>query len=448
MLPPSCRWRHGRRNEAPCPGRLLPARSRRMPNPNSASSLRPLHRLWRLLPAHQRRALLARGTALLAPRPDRRPPPPAGRHGGGRRTGARLRPRRGGAADGAAIAGLGVPTWQADIGVPLPGEQPAAAAARGRAGRRAAAAARQRAAAALGAAAPAARPGARPPGDRLLGLGTAGGAGVLAGRPGFRARDLGACRASPPRRSAPGCRPAAGIPVRTVPLPVAVAPPEPAPLDRAAFGLPDAAVVVLVSFSLASSNVRKNPLGAIAAFRAAFGDRADRLLLLKIGNPGHFPAEFAALRDAVAGSSEHPAGDPHPAARRQPRPDRLRRHRAVAAPQRRVRPGARRGHAARPAGGRHRLVGQHGFHGRRLRRPGRLPAGAGARPARRVRGARRGLGRAGSGRGRGGAAPPGRRSRPRGRRWARAGRRRRGRGWAPARWRRRCAISAWRAACA
>ena len=86
--------------------------------------------------------------------------------------------------------------------------------------------------------------------------------------------------------------------VRTVPHPVAAAPPEPAPLGRAAFGLPEAAVVVLVSFSLASSNVRKNPLGAIAAFRAAFGDRADRILLLKVGNPGHFPDEFAALREA------------------------------------------------------------------------------------------------------------------------------------------------------
>ena len=87
--------------------------------------------------------------------------------------------------------------------------------------------------------------------------------------------------------------PDAGIVVRIVPIPVAVAPPTPSTLGRADFGLPDAAVIVLVSFSLASSNVRKNPLGAMQAFRAAFGDRADRILLLKIGNPGHFPAEFA-----------------------------------------------------------------------------------------------------------------------------------------------------------
>jgi glycosyltransferase involved in cell wall biosynthesis len=88
--------------------------------------------------------------------------------------------------------------------------------------------------------------------------------------------------------------------VRVVTPPVAVAPPEPSALDRAAFGLPEGAVVVLVSFSLASSLERKNPLQAIAAFRAAFGARADRVLVLKVGNPGDFPADFDRLRAAVA----------------------------------------------------------------------------------------------------------------------------------------------------
>jgi len=90
--------------------------------------------------------------------------------------------------------------------------------------------------------------------------------------------------------------------VRVVPPPLALAPPAPAPLDRAAFGLPADRLVVLVSFNLASSFERKNPLAAVAAFRAAFADRADALLLLKIGNPHHFPEDFARLQTAIAGA--------------------------------------------------------------------------------------------------------------------------------------------------
>ena len=66
-------------------------------------------------------------------------------------------------------------------------------------------------------------------------------------------------------------------------------------MDRAAFGLPGDAVVVLVSFNLASSFNRKNPFGAVAAFRGAFGDRPDRILVLKVGHPEHAPADFARL---------------------------------------------------------------------------------------------------------------------------------------------------------
>ena len=93
----------------------------------------------------------------------------------------------------------------------------------------------------------------------------------------------------------------AGMAVRVVNYPLAVAPPVPAAMGREAFRLPAAALVVLVSFNLASSFVRKNPLAAVAAFRAAFGDRADRVLVLKVGHPGHFPEDFALLQKAVAG---------------------------------------------------------------------------------------------------------------------------------------------------
>ena len=74
----------------------------------------------------------------------------------------------------------------------------------------------------------------------------------------------------------------------------------PSALDRAAFGLPIDAVITLMSISLASSFERKNPLGAIAAHRAAFGDRMDRVLLLRVGDPHHFPNDFAELRAAAA----------------------------------------------------------------------------------------------------------------------------------------------------
>ena len=93
------------------------------------------------------------------------------------------------------------------------------------------------------------------------------------------------------------------IGLHVVPHPVAVAPPVPSAMDRAAFGLPAEAVIVLVSASLASSFTRKNPLAAIAAFRAAFGDRSDRLLLLKLNHADHFPDDLTAVQASMAGAT-------------------------------------------------------------------------------------------------------------------------------------------------
>ena len=90
--------------------------------------------------------------------------------------------------------------------------------------------------------------------------------------------------------------------VRIVPYCVAARPPAPSALDRAAFGLPADAVVVLVSFSLASSFVRKNPLAAIAAHRQAFGNRPDRILVMKIGHAAAYDADMAVLRAAASGA--------------------------------------------------------------------------------------------------------------------------------------------------
>lgn len=89
--------------------------------------------------------------------------------------------------------------------------------------------------------------------------------------------------------------------VRIVSYPLALRPPHPAPLGRAAFGLPPVALVTLCVFSLASSFARKNPLAAVAAHRAAFGERPDRILVIKVTDPDHFPADYARLQAACAG---------------------------------------------------------------------------------------------------------------------------------------------------
>jgi glycosyltransferase involved in cell wall biosynthesis len=87
--------------------------------------------------------------------------------------------------------------------------------------------------------------------------------------------------------------------VRVVPYPLAMLAAPPPILARADFGLPEAAVVTLVIFSLGSSFTRKNPLAAIAAFRAAFGDRPDQVLVLKFSGEAAFPTESAAIRAAA-----------------------------------------------------------------------------------------------------------------------------------------------------
>ncbi len=249
------------------------------------SPLHPLHRLWRGLPQNARRRLLTQGTALLAPHPDQ-PAPPV-------RSGIAVAgelARASGLGEGARLMlhgldALGVPAWPMRRGGPLPPEG---------------------APLILHATAPQ-MPLA------LLQLGRA----ALRGRRvvGYWAWELPVVPESwraglafvhevwaPSRFTAAALEPLLPGRVRVVPHPVAAHPPLPSALGRADFGLPTDAVVTLVAFSLASSFERKNPLGAIAAHRAAFGDRADRVLLLRVGNPHHFPADFARLRAAA----DHP----------------------------------------------------------------------------------------------------------------------------------------------
>lgn len=280
----------------------------------SAPDLPLLHRLWRRLPARGRRQMLTALTGALAPRIDRVPPAAAAgvavvgefSRASGLGEGARLMSR--------SLGQLGIPHWDIDVGAVLPAHTADFAVA-----------------------------SEAPPPDALLvlhvnppllplallGLPR----GLVRGRRvvGYWSWELPAVppewRAGtrfvhevwvPSEFTAGAMEPLLPGRVRVVPHPVAAVSPVPSALDRAAFGLPADAVVVLVAFNLASSFERKNPLAAIAAFRAAFGDRPDRILLLKIGNPAHFPADFARIGAAAAGAGNirletrlFPAADMH-----------------------------------------------------------------------------------------------------------------------------------------
>ena len=247
-----------------------------------------LHRAWRLLPRAARRAALHRAVTLAAPRPDRTPPPAMP----GLAVAGEL-DRPSGLGEGArlllhALETLGLPIY------PIrPGDAPA------------------------------------PPGVPLLVVGTAASLPLhllRLGRAHLRGRLIVGhwsweLPVVPPawhdglrfvhRLWAPSEFTAAALrPLRrpgqhdvtVVMHPVAARPPTPSALGRDAFGLPADAVVTLVMFNLGSSFERKNPLAAIAAHRRAFGDRTDRILLLHVGNPHHFPADFARLQAAAGGN--------------------------------------------------------------------------------------------------------------------------------------------------
>lgn len=249
-----------------------------------AAGLSLLHRAWRLLPRDARRAALGRAAFLAAPRPDPAPPP---------------------AMPGLAVAGeLDTPSGLGEgarlilhalgeLGLPAyairPGDQPA------------------------------------PPGVPLLIVGTAPSLPLLLlrlGRKHLRSRlvvghwswELPTVPRSwhpsvrlvhrlwaPSRFTADALRPLMRD-VRVVTHPLASRPPSPSGLGRAAFDLPAEAVVTVVMFNLGSSFERKNPLAAIAAHRAAFGERADRILLLHVSNPHHFPVDFARLQSVSGGN--------------------------------------------------------------------------------------------------------------------------------------------------
>ncbi len=283
----------------------LPARTM------AADPLTLPHRWWRALPAGLRRAALTRTSAALAPRPD--PHPPAMRDGvavcgelaraSGLGEGARLMV--------AALRALGVTVWEVPV-ADLAGRGPAGAMTLPPAGVPLV----LHVNAPLLAATLLRLPRGLVRGRRVVGYwawelpvvppGWAAGVRFVHEVWAPSAFTADALEALAPGR------------VRMVPHPVAVAPPVPSALTRADFGLAAGAFVVLTSFSLASSFARKNPLAAIAAFRAAFGDRADRMMVLKLSHTEHWPADLAVLRAAVAGADNIrvetrtlPAADAH-----------------------------------------------------------------------------------------------------------------------------------------
>jgi len=87
------------------------------------------------------------------------------------------------------------------------------------------------------------------------------------------------------------------VPVLCMPLPV----PQPTQpcCGRAHFGLPHDAFVFLFTFDVSSQMERKNPIGLVQAFRRAFGQRRDVVLVIKFTNSDYDPAGVRRLYGAA-----------------------------------------------------------------------------------------------------------------------------------------------------
>ncbi|HQT39424.1 MAG TPA: glycosyltransferase family 4 protein [Acidocella sp.] len=86
--------------------------------------------------------------------------------------------------------------------------------------------------------------------------------------------------------------------VRLVPYPLAAFT-LPATGNRDSFGLHNDAVIVLTAFNLNSGTARKNPLGAIAAFKAAFGSDERFQFIMKISGAEAYAADLRSLAAAI-----------------------------------------------------------------------------------------------------------------------------------------------------
>jgi len=90
-------------------------------------------------------------------------------------------------------------------------------------------------------------------------------------------------------------------PVPVTYVPPVVEPPQVPPADLAEFGVPAGEMTVLVMFDYRSVWQRKNPDGALEAFRRAFHAGERVRLVLKTINGEDYPEAVARLRDAIGG---------------------------------------------------------------------------------------------------------------------------------------------------
>ncbi len=102
---------------------------------------------------------------------------------------------------------------------------------------------------------------------------------------------------APSRFCAEAIRSETKKPVFVVPCPVR--PYEGEAWDRRALKIPDETFVVLCTYDMRSSQARKNPIGAVRAFRRAFGDSPAAVLLVKVTDPEFRPDSFNELKSEI-----------------------------------------------------------------------------------------------------------------------------------------------------
>jgi hypothetical protein len=92
-------------------------------------------------------------------------------------------------------------------------------------------------------------------------------------------------------------------PIRLMPHPVAIGDPPGRP-DRASFGIPGDAFAVLALGDLQSSATRKNLIGAISIYTAAFPSEGEARLIVKVREQGAFPKFLELARQYARGRQD------------------------------------------------------------------------------------------------------------------------------------------------